>query len=162
MEPIVAPLHVHWQLGGNPAAKTFPTGTLVAIRDGNKAYPLSEEGRDYKLDVVGDHKDCIGNYVQPPNVRDASRGTTDVILLKPEENVRNLVILADPAMVGGSRAEQIPGTKDYQTTTHISAAVGGVVEMYYGPHVSPNLKWGGNMTRENGRAVAGGNVYLTD
>lgn len=102
----------------------------------------------------------IGKFVQPPNCVDAYRGVKDVIHFAPENNnVRKLAILADPLTLPGSFDHE-NGTQGVNTV-FISAAVGGVVELDWGPQTGRNLtRDTASLKAISPTAVAGADVYV--
>lgn len=158
MEPIVVPMHVRWFSGTTASPKTYGTGTLVKLvkKNGLVTAEIVETGT---INVVGSSgAQYIGRFVQPPNVKDAQRGTKDVILFEPAEKSR-YVILADPLVLNCEQTLD-NSTKKFYADVYISAAVGGVVEFDFGPHVQPGHRLGNLMTASESLAVASAPIFL--
>lgn len=161
MEPIVVPMHVRWFSGNTASPKTYGTGTLVKLNKGGE--PPIVGAKAVTTGTIGTGKaggKFLGRYVQPPNVIDARRGTKDVILFNPDPGAP-FVILADPLVLGCDQTKD-PRNGQFFADVYISAAVGGVVEFDFGPHVQEDHKFSGEMMSTNGSAVASAPIFFND
>jgi len=167
MEPIVVPLQVHFSRD-SAAPVTYPTGTLVGISmerripsNLDNTIPICRAIEQMKLTTDPTDANHIGKFVQPPNCVDAYRGVKDVIHFTPEYTVAKLAILADPLTLPGSFDYEKNG--EVMNTVFISAAVGGVVELDWGPQTGRNLtRDTASLTARSPTAVAGADVYIVD
>ncbi len=162
MEPIVAVIRIdEFVLGANSAPKTWPRGTLLKI------YPrLNESGNPiltamgtpeiagmpvccdeitvgtpsttYTLTTNPSSAKPIGRFVHPPNTRDVTRGSENVIYFTPPKGVpkqSRYLILAEAITVGGpgDTARKIKVTRSVELYScgpkYVSAAIGGVVDL---------------------------------
>jgi hypothetical protein len=159
MEPIVVPMHVRWVSGTTASPKTYGTGTLVMLD--KRGEPPIVEATAVTAGIIGTKESSgvfLGRYVQPPNVIDARRGTKDVILFNPEPRA-SYVILADPLVLGCDQTKD-PRSGQFFADVYISAAVGGVVEFDFGPHVHEGHKFSDEMKSTDGLAVASAPIFF--
>lgn len=159
MEPIVQPLEVNFERS-SPTPVTYPTGTLVQIKGTSATCFAIGNAKLIAGDGTGSAQH-IGKYVHPPNCRDRQRAAKDVILFTPDQSKgMKLAILADPLTLG-SEYDSNQGS-DYYNRVFISAAVGGVVELDWGPHLNRGLEYdNGTLTAASNDAVAGADVYIS-
>lgn len=163
MEPIVAVIRIdEFVLGANSAPKTWPRGTLLKI------YPRLNESDEPILTAMGTPEIAgmpvccneittggssttytlttddsssakpIGRFVHPPNTRDATRGSENVIYFTPPTGVpkqSRYLILAEAITVGGpgdtARKIKVTGAVELYSCgpKYVSAAIGGVVDL---------------------------------
>ena len=181
--------------GGLRGAKTWPTGTLVFINtvinaDDNEGIRPDGRKRIYAVPVgfaefngavipreTKVHKLCsqpgrgrrmIGRFVQPPNTKDVTRGTHDVIHFTPtvkKDDDEAIAILAEPVTVHGPgdecREVVVKGSGFGKVMScgpkHISAVVGGVTAFNWpASEFKQTVKYDDDMKD----AYAGGPLYL--